>query len=50
MPLLNRSINHASEGAVAMERVKVEEPLSEFQESNLSSDNKEVIEGKWNDD
>ena len=50
MPLINRSINHTGEGVVAVERVKVEEPLSDLPESNLSEGSKELIEGKWNDD
>ena len=50
MPLINRSMNHGSEAAQALERVKIEEPLSELPESNSSEENKEVVEGKWNDD
>jgi hypothetical protein len=50
MPLINRSINHAGEGCAPVERVKIEEPLSDLPESSLSEAGKEVIEGKWNDD
>jgi hypothetical protein len=50
MPLLNRNINQATERSRPAERVKLEEPLSDFEESLLEEGSKEVVEGKWNDD
>ena len=50
MPLINRNINHLLEQSHALERVKIEEPFPEAEESLLSEENKEVVEGKWNED
>ena len=50
MPLINRTINHGAEQSQLAERVKIEEPLPDLSESMFSEENKEVVEGKWNDD
>ena len=50
MPLINRNINQFLEPSQALERVKIEEPQPDIEESLLSEENKEVVEGKWNED
>lgn len=43
MPLVIRSINHGPEGGQPQERVKLEEPYSEVEESWLSGESKELV-------
>lgn len=49
MPLINRNINHVVDAGDAQERVKIEEPASEMEESVVSAESKELAEGKWNE-
>ena len=49
MPLINRTINHSCEPAKPTERVKLETPFN-LQESVEDEENREGIEGKWNDE
>lgn len=48
MPLLNRNINHGLDAGQPQERVKIEEPSSEMEESMVEGESRELVEGKWN--
>ena len=50
MPLINQNINHGAKQSQMAERVKIEESLPDLSESMFSEENKEVVEGKWNDE